>query len=41
MTTSIEQTRQEMNQQLRGFFRRHVGDDQLAEDFLQKTLETW
>lgn len=41
MTTPTEQTRQEMNQQPRGFFRRHVGDDQLAEDLLQKTRETW
>jgi RNA polymerase sigma-70 factor, ECF subfamily len=38
MTISTEQTWQEMNQQLRGFFRRRVRDDQLAEDLLQETF---
>jgi RNA polymerase sigma-70 factor (ECF subfamily) len=38
MTISTEQTWHEMNQQLRGFFRRRVGDDQLAEDLLQETF---
>jgi RNA polymerase sigma-70 factor (ECF subfamily) len=38
MTISTEQAWQEMNQKLRGFFRRRVGDDQLAEDLLQETF---
>jgi RNA polymerase sigma-70 factor (ECF subfamily) len=38
MTVSTEQTWDQMNRQLRGFFRRRVGDDQLAEDLLQETF---
>jgi RNA polymerase sigma-70 factor (ECF subfamily) len=38
MTISTEQTWDQMNRQLRSFFRRRVGDDQLAEDLLQETF---
>ena len=38
MSISTEQTWQEMNQKLRGFFRRRIGDAQLAEDLLQETF---
>ena len=38
MTVSTEQTWHEMHHQLRSFFRRRVGDAQLAEDLLQDTF---
>ncbi len=38
MSVSTEYAWQTMSQQLRAFFRRRVGDDQLAEDLLQETF---